>query len=276
MHLAWLSDIHLNFLGKNTVLSFAKRVANSIADAVVITGDIAEHPSFLPIMNLLEQTIRKPIYFINGNHDFYRGSIANQKQNSIELSNNSEAIYYLEHTGPIELTDKTCLVGVDGFYDGRYGDFFGLTSGGWDMNGYGLFRLADFDLIEEISVLSGRDAQYQLFNNLGDQGADLLKSFINQAAPKYKNILIATHIPPFAEVSKYNGNPSPINSLPFFSCKALGEMLLDIKERYPNNNFHVICGHSHFEASLTIDNLYIEVARAEYYQPAIYKIIDVE
>jgi Icc-related predicted phosphoesterase len=41
MKLAWLTDLHLNFVGRNSVEGLCATIGASNADAVLITGDIA-------------------------------------------------------------------------------------------------------------------------------------------------------------------------------------------------------------------------------------------
>ena len=76
MRLAWLTDIHLNFLGGAARTRFAERVGATGADAVVITGDIAEAPDVDVLIAELAERAGLPAWFVLGNYDFYRGSIA--------------------------------------------------------------------------------------------------------------------------------------------------------------------------------------------------------
>jgi len=74
MQLAWMTDIHLNFLeplGRRRFLESAR----DQADAFVISGDIAESPSITGILTEMADVWQKPIHLVLGNHDFYRGSI---------------------------------------------------------------------------------------------------------------------------------------------------------------------------------------------------------
>jgi 3',5'-cyclic AMP phosphodiesterase CpdA len=256
MKIAWCSDLHLNFIGKNDVINFANKLRDHDSDCVVISGDIAEAPSLQPILDLLDG--EKKIWFILGNHDFYHSDFETVR-NSCSLRKNSN-VRWIQQEGSIKLTETACLIGHDSFYDAR----FGYPNLGFSLN--------DFDLI--------KDLKFDRFTNLidrlhqlGDEAADFIDDAITEAAKTYSEIIIVTHVPPFSECSKYGTEPSPIYSLPFFSCKAIGETLLNAKERYPNHKITVLCGHTHFEAELHIDNLHILVADAEYYSPAIYKTI---
>src|SRR5688572_22159487 len=71
MHLAWLTDIHLNFLEDDARRDFAAAVAATGADGVVVTGDIAEAESLVPMLEELAEVVARPVWFVLGNHDFY-------------------------------------------------------------------------------------------------------------------------------------------------------------------------------------------------------------
>ena len=75
MHLAWLTDLHLNFVDPDCVDGLCRRIRDEGADAVLISGDIAEAPGVEAYLEFLGRRIDRPIFFVLGNHDFYRGSI---------------------------------------------------------------------------------------------------------------------------------------------------------------------------------------------------------
>lgn len=84
----------------------------------------------------------------------------------------------------------------------------------------------------------------------------------------FENIVVLTHVPPFREASRYLNQPSPEYSVPYFSSKALGLMLLECYAMYPHIKFDVLCGHTHdpFDAHIR-KNLRVRVMRAEYGAP---------
>ncbi|MCE2991889.1 MAG: metallophosphoesterase [Alphaproteobacteria bacterium] len=75
MKLTWLTDVHLNFLEKNERIDFDHTLIATDGDGVMISGDIAEAPSIESILKEMANAIQKPIYFVLGNHDYYRGGI---------------------------------------------------------------------------------------------------------------------------------------------------------------------------------------------------------
>jgi hypothetical protein len=80
MKLAWLTDIHLNFLDHNEVEGFIRTVAEMPCDGILLSGDIGEAPNLVSLLNKLSIAFAGPIYFVLGNHDFYRGSIAGVRE----------------------------------------------------------------------------------------------------------------------------------------------------------------------------------------------------
>src|SRR5579862_2107772 len=73
--LAWITDPHLNFLDIDGVHALCAGLREQPADAFLITGDIGEAPDVAEYLNILHTHLDRPIYFVLGNHDFYRGSI---------------------------------------------------------------------------------------------------------------------------------------------------------------------------------------------------------
>ena len=76
MKLAWLTDIHLNFLRPPALEAFLAMLADTEADAFVISGDIGEAGDVAVHLYTSPTASAGPVYFVLGNHDFYRGSIA--------------------------------------------------------------------------------------------------------------------------------------------------------------------------------------------------------
>ena len=71
MRLAWATDIHLNFLAGIDRRRFLESV-NGQADALVVTGDIAESNNLGEILRQMAAVLDMPVYFVLGNHDRMR------------------------------------------------------------------------------------------------------------------------------------------------------------------------------------------------------------
>ena len=74
---AWLTDIHLNFVTRERAADLAERIRRLDVDSVLIGGDVGEANNFAEYLEKLVERIARPTYFVLGNHDYYRGSIAN-------------------------------------------------------------------------------------------------------------------------------------------------------------------------------------------------------
>jgi predicted MPP superfamily phosphohydrolase len=75
MRLAWLTDIHLNFVDRKQRRRFLGSISEQ-ADVVALSGDIGESHNVSQYLREMDEVNQKPVYFVLGNHDFYKGSIA--------------------------------------------------------------------------------------------------------------------------------------------------------------------------------------------------------
>jgi 3',5'-cyclic AMP phosphodiesterase CpdA len=230
MRLAWATDIHLNFLTGMDRRRFLEPVRGQ-ADALVVTGDIAESNSLGEILRQMMAVLDMPIYFVLGNHDFYRGSVVGTRSALAEMISGSEHLVYLSQTDVVELAPSTALVGHDGWADARLGDFDGSE-----------VILNDFLLIDELrhwrdQYTLDKPSLRQALQALGDGAAAHLKGVLPAAAEKYPHVIVASHVPPFREATWYQGRPSADDYLPFFSCKAVGDVLLEAAQAHRPSSY---------------------------------------
>src|SRR5262245_58581983 len=122
--LAWLTDIHLNFHRPQAAEAFLASLADAKADAFLIGGDIGEATDVIRRLKALVDWLRRPIFFVLGNHVFYRGSIATVREAVRHLGSDVPDLPWLPDAGVVSLTDETCLVGAEGWGDGRLGDYY--------------------------------------------------------------------------------------------------------------------------------------------------------
>lgn len=233
MRLAWATDIHLNFLSAEARDAFAAGVADAAPDAVVLTGDIAEAPSVEAHLLALEARLARPIYFVLGNHDCYRGSIAGVRAAAAALSARSRHLRWLPAAGVVPLAPGVALVGVDGWGDGRLGDYARSP-----------VLLNDFFLIEELAWLDPA-ARLARLHALGDEAAAYARATLPGAMAGARAVVFATHVPPFREACWHEGAISDDDWLPHFTCEALGAALLDVAAAHPGCALTVLCGHTH-------------------------------
>ena len=261
--IAWLTDIHLNFLNELQIEEFCQTVRASNSDAVLIGGDTSEAPQLEAHLRLLEKRLQQPIYFVLGNHDFYRDSISSVRQTAEKLSESSQWLKWLPHIGTVELTAQTGLLGHDSWADGRCGA--GAKSS---------IFLNDFMLIKEL-----RESRklFKTLNDLGDESAAYFKHHLPEALKRFQNIIVLVHVPPFAEACWHEGKISGEDWLPHFTCRAVGETLRQIMSENPEKEMTVLCGHTHSSGTAQIlPNLLVKTGSAVYGKPRVQEILTIE
>ena len=146
MRVAWVTDPHFNFLPPLGARGFGQDLAKETdCDSVVLTGDIAEYTVLESEAESFAEGLGKPIYFVLGNHDYYGGSIRTTRAIAKRLGGN---LHWLHKTGVVQLNHETALVGHEEVgTDAQYGDPLGSEM--W---------LSDFDLIEDLQLLSDRNS----------------------------------------------------------------------------------------------------------------------
>lgn len=231
--ISWLTDIHLNFLQGPDVRAFLESVTARRFDMVVITGDIGEADSIETYLRLIARILDCPVYFVLGNHDFYRVSFAGVRKTVRALCREIPQLVWLEDGAVVTIASQTALVGCDGWADGREGDF-------WHSD----VELLDFHLIDELRDLD-QATRIRRLNELGDAAAARMAEILPRALAGHRHVILLTHVPPFREAAWYAGRESNALYLPFFCCRAAGETLRAIMAAHPDHRLTVLCGHTH-------------------------------
>ncbi len=163
--IAWLTDIHLNFLNINERKDFYRQVDKTDADVILITGDIAEATNICEIMQEFSVSTTKHTYFILGNHDYYHGSVSDIRSKITAVCSENNRITWLGKPEIIKLNKDTVLVGQDGWADARYGDF-----------DHSPVSLNDSQLISELfqAFLLNKSALKKEMQKLADLDSELL------------------------------------------------------------------------------------------------------
>ncbi|UCF98273.1 MAG: metallophosphoesterase [Spirochaetaceae bacterium] len=263
MRAIWLTDIHLEFLDEQALQVFMQRLGEQNGDAVLISGDIAQAQTVCDYLARMADFLEKPIYFVLGNHDFYGSSISAVRDTVSGVSKRFPHLQWLTGRGPVHLNGSTCLIGHDGWGDARLGDYHGST-----------VDLSDFYLIHELAGLSKQDRLVKL-RQFGDEAAAHLKAVLPEALESADHVVVLTHVPPFRQAAWYQGRPSDDQWLPFFSCKAVGDVLHEAMESQPRKRMTVLCGHTHGGGRSQIrPNLLTLTGPARYGHPVIQGIFD--
>jgi len=262
--LAWLTDIHLNFLQMPSCVEFLDHVSRQNVDAVLISGDIAEGRTLDTYLGLIDRRLTCPVYFVLGNHDFYYSSVAATRSQVRSLSNLSERLYWLTDGVTVPLNETTALLGHDGWADGRIGGYFNST-----------VLMTDYLIIDELARADSL-TRYRKLNELGDECAAYLSENLPPAFDQFEHVILLLHVPPFKEACWYEGHISGEEFLPHFTCQAAGDTLMEIMSQYPSRQLTVLCGHSHGRGQAQIrDNLLVKTGSAVYGAPSIQEIITI-
>jgi predicted MPP superfamily phosphohydrolase len=263
VRVAWLTDIHLNFLRPGERRIFFDRLAKQNFDAVLVGGDIGEGQTVASYLAAMADALRVPIYFVLGNHDFYHSSIASTRSAVASQAAASPNLHYLSESGVVSLTATTALVGHDSWADGRLGDFFGSS-----------VMLNDYVLIADFEDLYQKD-RFTKLNSLGDEAAAFLEARALEALASHQHVVVLTHVPPFREACWHEGRISDDDWIPHFGCRAVGERLATVARAHPEQSVTVLCGHTHSPGVAQIlPNLVVYTGAAEYGKPIIQRVFE--
>ncbi len=269
-HLAWLTDTHFNLLSSQDVRRVGERdlALYPSMTAALITGDVAEYATLVSSLAAYKEGIGgRDVFFVLGNHDPYRSSIALAKERAANIPG------YLPVEGVVPLSSSACLVGVDGWYDIRHGrpseDFL----------------LNDLVRVEELAIaplhlglpLPWRDWR-RILARLAQVEAEAGRALLQQAVDaKYRQIIFATHVPPFAGAAWHEGEISKGMAAPWFCSVTMGEMLLEVAGQSPDVEFQVLCGHTHSPGTYhAAPNLVVQTGGAVYGAPAVHALLSFE
>jgi Icc-related predicted phosphoesterase len=173
-------------------------------------------------------------------------------------------LHWLSEGTVVPLSDQTALIGHDGWADGRFGAFF-------DSN----VDMTDYFLIEDLTRLYS-ETRFRKLNALGDEAAAYFERLLPEAFRRFERVILLTHVPPFREASRHEGELCDDNYLPHFACRAVGEVLSRIMQESPSHHLTVLCGHTHSHAVVEIaPNLVVKTGGAEYGKPTIQEILSV-
>lgn len=260
MNILWITDPHFNFLRPELREAFALDVADHYPNlnAVVLTGDLAEHASFQELTEEFAQTVGKPVYFVLGNHDSYGSSIHATKEKARSMTGLAR---WLPAAGLIQVTEDTVLCGVDGWYDAKNGS-------GWASQ----VLLNDFTYISELNTMKPHLALQDVVNaEVQEAEATLAKAVASGA----KNVVFATHVPPFPQATWHEGKHSDAEWLPWMSCQDMGSLLYQIAESNRSVNFTVLCGHTHGSGNVQLTpNLKVFTGASRYGRPEVSKYFE--
>lgn len=273
MKIRWVTDIHVDFLMKSERELFFQSIEMEDPDVVFVTGDTCEAPHLVDHLTTMANIVRKPIYFVLGNHDFYRSDVKEVRDMMIELTSPdsptfNEFLTYLPAQWLIgnggsslyQLSEKVGLLGCDGWGDCSVGNVNTPVV----LNDSRYIR--DFSNVPR-AHWAGTQRKF------GKEAADFIRDTLPDALKKYDTVVFLTHVPPFEEATWHQGKRSDRDFLPHFCCGQSGEALREIMEINPDKKLVVLCGHTHSDGIADIlPNLRVYTGGNEYNHPIIQPI----
>lgn len=256
--LDWITDPHFDTKKVERLRTFLTSLHHRPSEGLLVTGDFCEGWNLTQILGILCASYKGPIYFVLGNHDYYGSWIEDQRKEvdkfRKQVSKRDIRFLTLEKE-PISLTEKTCLIGHDGWYDGQFGLGKNSRFSMPDMD----FRMGIRDITSKLQISTS--SYFNLLSRLGKESADHIERLLKAAYRKgFRKMLVLTHVPPFWETALFKRKMSSENSVAFFTNKALGERLEKFAQRNANCDITVLCGHTHSPCTYKrISNLTVKV-----------------
>ncbi len=265
MTYTWITDPHIDHLESDGFAILVDMIKADRSNGVILTGDISCAATCILLLKRLHREIKIPIYFVLGNHDFHGSWIDTVgKAASMLKEQNSDLRYLTTLTSPIELAPGVGLIGHDGWYDAGYGDFENSN-----------VQMEDQKHIKDFVQLTKMGLGTKL-NELGAEAAEHLQKQLELALCSYDQVILAMHMPPFREACLYEGKVANDFNLPFYCCKAVGDVILEIMANAPKKQLLVLCGHTHHKAEYQpLPNVKVRVGTVRYKRPMVQNTIEI-
>jgi hypothetical protein len=135
--------------------------------------------------------------------------------------------------------------------------------------------LNDFHYIKELKGFHTQ-ALFAKLGEIADQMAAEADASLRQAVSDgYKQVVFATHVPPFAQAAWHEGQMSDKHWLPWMSSRVMGETLSKVAVENPDVDFLVLCGHTHGRGVYQHSpNLKVLTGESEYRYPRVTEVLE--
>lgn len=274
MRLLWATDIHLDHIrvpGAGRLLG-GYLCKEQTFDAVLLTGDISVSDQLEAHLEGFALAVACPVYFVLGNHDYYHSSTGHVRKLMADLTARIDNLIWLDAEPEPTLFGDTALVGQEGWCDARTG----LPEG--DSR----FAMRDWNAIEDLTVLTLyeiemgiRQPLIEICQKWADAQARDAKLKLEAALKLRKDVIFATHYPPFPQASWHKGRMSDNIWRPWFTSVAMGEMLAEVAEAHPDSRITVLCGHTHSGGVYKhFENLVVRTGKAVYGIPDVEDVFE--
>lgn len=259
MNLAFATDLHLERVTEYRRRAFYRSLSDSDFDALVITGDISV-ARWLPIhlRCIAEACQPRPVYFVLGNHDFYGSSFEAVDRAVADVCAQHSNLHHLGGGEIVPLTADSALIGHRGWADARAG--FGIET---FVRSPDRHHIRDFQGQSHSGVL-------QKMESLGKASGRYFQAILPKALSQYRQVWIATHVPPFYQAAFFNGRTCAWSKQPHFMNSSAGGVILKLAKCYPSKNVMVMSGHTHSPLAVKVaNNVEIRVGRSSPRHPML-------
>lgn len=249
MKIGLTSDIHLDCVTidekkRNKIVRVGRNLTEH-CDLLLIAGDVTTSYHTKWHMEAFEEGASCPYYWVAGNHDYWGSSFDEADKVMSKMKG-----YVSEKI--VKINDETCLIGINGWFDGRSGDYNDV----WDTNDH--LKIKD---LHQVLYMSRR-LSLEKIRERTDAQAKIANNLMEEAVKEYKKIFILTHYPPW---------PNEDDDSHFYAWSVnteLGKKIIKVSANNPKVQFEVIAGHTHQQwEALISDNVNIKTQLATYSQP---------
>lgn len=263
-HIAWLSDLHLDFLDEVRRRAFYQSIIDAEVDGVVISGDISNGHNLERHLTEMAKSVKAPVWFTLGNHDYYGSTVKATQKKVDALCRQQPVLKWLHKEGVVALSEEIGLIGVDSWADGRAGRY-------WESN----VELSDHRLIGDLKGLDAAD-RLKVIQSFADEAEEILRRSLNSALTQFKTVFVVSHVPMFYEACL--GPDRRVSGsmwMPHYVWHQGGVAIGEVIQNHAKGRVIVLSGHTHSDIRLRIDDrISIWVAPAEYDNPSIAEVID--
>jgi len=182
-----------------------------------------------------------PIYFVLGNHDYHFSDIKKLHNKIHNLCQRYPNLIWISETGPIKLSKKVAIIGVDGWYDADSGnpDFLKFTP--------------DWLLIKDFRSLPSMDARIEKWREIAKASAVSAEIKLQEAIDAgYKRIYLLTHVPPWKEATRDVGTFLEKFWLPYNTNLTLGRKIKQVMSNHNKIRLTVLSGHTHEQSIIWV------------------------
>lgn len=236
------TDLHLNRTLPFGVKRFIKRINSENASGLFITGDITSGSSLERHLTMLGQGIKCPIYFVLGNHDFHGREIEETYELVRNVCSQYTNLRWLSNEDVISLNDEVAIVGTEGWYDIEVGNpwYIRLTS--------------DWFMIPELFSMITMNQRLEYFRAFAATSADFISKRIDKALEAHSDVIVLTHVPPWAEMLIKSSSLMENFWLPYNSNIRMGKAIEETMVGRADKHCTIYAGHTHIPAQYRVSN----------------------